>query len=183
MGIDPGSRTAGYAIVNGTEKSFSIVESGICKMNGSTCFFERLGILAEFFGKLAAGLGQFEVSIEALAYVKNVNSFAKLSQARGAIISAVQSNATGVFEYAPNLVKSTVSGYGHASKQSMQKSLRFSAGLSMKGKEFASHDESDAIAIALCHHFNRGANGQNRPAANYMKRGRTLKDAFRGRKL
>jgi crossover junction endodeoxyribonuclease RuvC len=52
-----------------------------------------------------------------------------------------------IFEYSPNLVKSTVVGHGHADKEGIQKFIQTYLGIS----EFKTHDESDAIAIALCH--------------------------------
>ena len=58
-----------------------------------------------------------------------------------------------IFEYSPNLVKQTVTGHGHADKEGIQKFLKQYLGIS----EFKTHDESDAVAIALCHLLNRGS--------------------------
>ena len=57
-----------------------------------------------------------------------------------------------VFEYSPNLIKSATTGHGHASKESIQKYIKMTLGID----SFKSHDESDAIAIALCHILSNG---------------------------
>lgn len=176
LGIDPGSLNAGYAIIETNDKSFNIIDSGVCKMNPKTDFFKRLSTLAQFFTELTENFKTFDLSIEALAYVKNVNSFGKLAQARGAILGALEPKAESIHEYPPNLVKATVSGFGHASKQQIEKFL----GFSMSQKDFRTYDESDAVAIALCHHFLRGQRAKN---IIRQKGSRSLKSAFKGRDL
>ena len=148
LGVDPGSLNSGYAFIKSQERSFQILDSGVCQLDSKIDFFERLFLLSDFFLKLVETFSPFDLAIESLAYVKNANSFGKLAQARGAIITALQPKALGIKEYPPNLVKSTVSGYGHASKQNVKKALGFSVKM-----DFRTHDESDAIAVALCHHF------------------------------
>lgn len=152
LGIDPGSQNSGYALVKTGEKSFQLFDSGVCELGSRVDFFKRLFLLSNFFSKLVEEFPPFHLAIESLAYVKNANSFGKLAQARGVIIAALQPKALKIHEYSPNLIKSTVSGYGHASKQNIKKSLGFS---SIK-KDFRTHDESDALAVALCHYFHGG---------------------------
>jgi crossover junction endodeoxyribonuclease RuvC len=176
LGIDPGSQNAGYAIIETKEKSFKIIDSGVCKMNPKIGYFKRLSMLSDFFLELTENVQKFDLAIESLAYVKNVNSFGKLAQARGAILAVLEPRAERIHEYPPNLIKSTVSGYGHASKQHIEKSL----GFSIKNKDFRTHDESDAIAVALCHHFQRG---QITKCITKQKGSRSLKAAFKGRDL
>ena len=172
LGVDPGSKNAGYAIIKAEEKKFRILDSGVCKMSTKLGYFERLSYLHTFFTELTENIKSFDLAIEALAFVKNANSFGKLAQARGAILASLEPRAYSISEYPPNLVKSTVSGYGHASKQNIEKSL----GFSVKNKDFRTHDESDALAVALCHHFLQG-----NVTSNIKKRGsRTLKSAFKG---
>ena len=155
LGIDPGSINAGYAVIKAQNRSFSVVNSGVCQLNSKTPFLERLPLLFDFFNNLCDPLIDFEVSIEALAFVKNPNSFGKLAQARGAILAALGSRPQSISEYSPNLVKSTVSGYGLASKQSLEKSLGFAC---KKKMNYTTNDESDAIALAICHHYFRSTN-------------------------
>ncbi len=157
LGIDPGSQNSGYAFIKSQNRSFHLLDSGVCKLNSKIDFFERLFLLSDFFLKLVKDFPPFDLAIESLAYVKNANSFGKLAQARGAIITGLQPKSLEIFEYPPNLVKSTVSGYGHSSKQNIKKSLGFS---NIK-KDFNTHDESDALAVALCHYFHKGRGVKN----------------------
>ena len=149
LGIDPGSRVSGYAVIKTRQRSFELLDSGIYELNPKIDFFKKLFLLSNFFSDLVKDLPPFYLAIESLAYVKNANSFGKLAQARGAILALLQPKALKIYEYPPNLVKSSVSGYGHASKQSIKTSLGF---FKIK-KDFKSHDESDALAVALCHYF------------------------------
>ena len=153
LGLDPGSLKAGYALIEISGKDTSIISSGFVDLRGEKDFFLRLGLLNDFFlGFLKEHGSDFEVSVESLIHVKNVNSLAKLSQARGAMLSALISKGCKVYEYAPNLIKSSVAGYGHASKDSLAKALSFL----FPQHSFSSDDESDALALALCHSLYRG---------------------------
>ena len=151
LGVDPGSQISGYALIKAGQRGFKLLDSGIYKPDPKFDFFKKLFMLSSFFSDFVENLSPFYLAIESLAYVKNANSFGKLAQARGAILTALQPKALKIYEYPPNLVKSTVSGYGHASKQSIKTSLGF---FKIK-KDFKSHDESDALAVALCHYFHR----------------------------
>ena len=118
-------------------------------------FLNRLGAIYESCEKLIAKVRPDEIAIESLIYVKNVNSLAKLAQARGAMIASfMKTHPSRVFEYGPNLIKNTVSGFGHADKTSIQQALKLLFGDSL---QFVRHDESDALAIALCHALNRSS--------------------------
>ena len=64
-----------------------------------------------------------QVAIESLIHVKNVSSLAKLAQARGAIIASLPVGADNIFEYSPNKIKASVSGFGHADKRMIHSSI------------------------------------------------------------
>ena len=83
-----------------------------------------------------------------MIHVKNVVSLAKLSQARGAILSAIKDSSIKINEYSPNKIKSSVSGFGHADKKMIHGAIERILGCEVK---CATHDESDALAIALTH--------------------------------
>ena len=154
LGIDPGSRASGYALLKVGVQSLQVMDSGVCSPGSKMDYLKRLSYLHQFFLKFVERWPPFELSLESLAYVKNVNSFGKLAQARGALLVALEPHALAVFEYPPNAVKSTVSGYGLSGKQNVAKSLGFALGR----REFKTHDESDALALAFCHHFHTCGN-------------------------
>jgi crossover junction endodeoxyribonuclease RuvC len=107
-------------------------------------FIKRPPIIYQDISDLISQFRPDETALEALIYVKSVPALAKLAQARGAIIAALNDL---VFEYAPNLIKSSITGYGHAQKSDIEKQLTM-----FYGKvKFKSFDETDALAIATTH--------------------------------
>lgn len=152
LGIDPGSRKAGYALIDVQGKKISYIASGVLKYDHVDEFLERLGMIYQTCDELMTKYQPDEVSVEALIYVKSVDALSKLAQARGAMIAAFSRTRLGrIFEYAPNAVKSSVTGHGHADKEAIDKAMTM-----MFGKlTFKTSDESDALAIAVCHALNR----------------------------
>ncbi len=152
LGIDPGSRKAGFALIEVQGKKISYLTSGVLKYDQVDEFLERLGMIYKSCEDILKKYNPDEVSIESLIYVKSVEALSKLAQARGAMIAAFSHTHMGkIHEYAPNLVKVSVTGHGHASKESVDKALSM-----MFGKiNFKTMDESDALAIAVCHALNR----------------------------
>lgn len=149
LGIDPGSRVMGFAVVekiNGPSK-MKYIDSGVKKFNLDICFFQRIGQIHPFIESIMSTYRPDYIGIESLIYVKNINSMTKLAQVRGAVISSLMKTHSGkIFEYSPNAIKQAVTGHGHASKENIQKILRMMFG----PLKFQTHDESDALAIAVC---------------------------------
>jgi crossover junction endodeoxyribonuclease RuvC len=152
LGIDPGSRKAGYALIDVQGKKISYIASGVLKYDHVDEFIDRLGMIYQTCDELIKRFNPDEVSIESLIYVKSVDALSKLAQARGAMIAAFSRTHLGkIYEYAPNAIKSSVAGHGHADKDAIDKAMTM-----MFGKlTFKTSDESDALAIAVCHAFNR----------------------------
>ncbi len=152
LGIDPGSRKAGFGLIEVNRNQLRYLTSGVLSYDTKSDFLERLHHIYDSCQKLIETYSPNEIALESLVYVKNISSLSKLAQARGAMIAAFSKNNRGkIFEYSPTLVKSAVTGNGHADKEAIQKGIRLFFGPS----KFASHDESDALAIALCHHLMR----------------------------
>jgi crossover junction endodeoxyribonuclease RuvC len=152
LGIDPGSRFAGWGIIKVDGRKLVYLASGCINLSGIDNFFERTGPLFNAMKELCHHYKIDEVALESLIHVKNVSSLSKLAQARGVILSALFSCGVKLpIEYSPNLIKSSVSGNGHADKESIAKSVQYILGK----KEYGSADETDALAIAICHALNR----------------------------
>jgi len=168
LGIDPGSRKAGYAFIEKKGRSLKLLNSGVLRYDKEKEFLLRLGDIYQSIKTLCQDFKPDEVAFESLIYVKSVTSLAKLAQARGAMIAACMDYHRGnIFEYSPNSIKSSISGYGHADKEGLHKALRLYFG----NFKIASHDESDAIAIAACHALGGGLKSSSR--------GQTLSQAFK----
>lgn len=170
LGIDPGSRKAGYALIEVQGRKISYLTSGALKYDHVDEFIDRLGTIYHSCSEILKKYNPDEVSIESLIYVKSVDALSKLAQARGAMIAAFSHTHQGkIFEYAPNLVKVSVSGHGHADKEAIDRAMNM-----MFGKiNFKTADESDALAIAVCHALNRNVKMrlmEKKPAKELGKR-------------
>lgn len=153
LAIDPGSVCAGYAVLAVEGRRLRYVTSGVLRFNSKDDFLDRIKFIYEKTAALMQEHGPHEVALESLIYVKSPTALMKLAQARGAMLAAVTQSVSNVFEYAPTAVKATVSGSGATDKDGLQKLIRLHVG----PIEFATHDESDAVAIAICHFLQRGS--------------------------
>jgi crossover junction endodeoxyribonuclease RuvC len=152
LAIDPGSVTAGYALLKQDGRKIVYLTSGVLKFKSSDEFLHRVKDIYDQTLELAEKFQPDEVALESLIFVKSPTALIKLAQSRGTMLAALtQRFHQKIFEYSPNLVKSSVTGHGHADKEGVQKVLKAYLGVS----DFKTHDESDAIAIALCHLLNR----------------------------
>lgn len=177
LGIDPGSRKAGYGVIKIDGKRFEYIDSGTIHFDHIEEFMDRLAEIYNSCLFLVEKYQPTEISLESLVYVKSATSYGKLAQARGAMLAAFNQKHRGkIFEYAPNLVKSSVAGAGHASKEGVQKAIEMTLNI----KSFDTSDESDALAIALCHALNRKfkSAGTGSGVKN-SSRGSSLRQAFK----
>lgn len=148
LGIDPGSRKAGFGVIKIEGRKTTYLGSGVMRYDHVDNYLDRLGLIYESCSNLVTEFKPNHISIESLIYVKSIPALSKLAQARGAMIAAFMKSHQGkVFEYSPNLVKSAVTGHGHATKEAVDRSLALYFGK----LTFKTSDESDALAIALCH--------------------------------
>jgi crossover junction endodeoxyribonuclease RuvC len=160
LAIDPGSITAGYALLQQDGRKINYISSGVLKFNGKDEFLERVKDIYDQTLKLMEQYQPDEIALESLIFVKSPTALIKLAQSRGAMLAALsQKYHQRIYEYSPNLVKSSVTGHGHADKEGIQKVLQQYLGLT----NFTSHDESDAVAIALCHLLNKNFKSLNIP--------------------
>lgn len=174
LGIDPGSRKTGWAVIEVNGKKLNYIASGVISLDQHKNYLNRLPIAAQAIKEIVSIYSPSELSLESIIHVKNISSLSKLAQIRGALVSACGEAFIGkTYEYAPNLIKSSVSGHGHSSKEGVEKTLRMIFG----DVDFKTNDESDALAIALCHSLNKG-----KVASKLPKKGsRSLKSIFKDR--
>lgn len=153
LAIDPGSRTAGFALLKKEGRKISYITSGILKFNPNHEFLDRVSDIFTQTSALISAYKPDQVALESLIFVKSPTALIKLAQSRGVMLGALgKEYHQKIFEYSPNEIKATVTGHGHADKEGIQKVLKQYLGLD----NFKTHDESDAVAIALCHLLNEG---------------------------
>lgn len=163
IGIDPGSLTAGFAIleIDETQSSFSNrhiqhVSSGVIVLEKNGSMGDRLLQLSEDLSGLLQKYRPQEAAIENIFFAKNAKSALVLGQARGVCLMQFAHSKLQVFEYTPTQIKSAIGGSGRASKDQMEHMLRVMLKLP-KNFQFVRHDHSDALAIALCHVHSRNS--------------------------
>jgi crossover junction endodeoxyribonuclease RuvC len=150
LGVDPGSACTGYGLVAGEGDDVCYVASGTIRAPKDASRFERLHGIYAGLARVIRELEPTHFAIEEVFYNKNPRSALVLGEARGAAILAAVNAGLPVFEYAAREVKLSVTGNGAAHKSQVNYMLGKVLSLSPPP---ADTDESDALAIAICHAF------------------------------
>ena len=157
LGIDPGSETTGWAVVEGDGRRYSLVEYGVIKAPPRERFSLRLLKISDGLEAVIARFKPDACSIEEAFYATNVKVALKLGQVRGVALLAAERAGLEIHEYSPRLIKQTVVGYGNAEKHQVQEMVRVLLSLAAVPEP---HDAADACAIAICHFHHAGVQGR-----------------------
>ena len=148
LGVDPGSRTTGYGLVDKKDNIMRCVHAGAISFSGNAPFSERIYKIFQSMLDIITSYKPQEMAIEDVFFAKNVKSSLKLGHARGAALIAAGNCGVKVFEYTPLEIKKSVVGYGRASKEQVRSMVQ----VILKLKNQFGSDTSDALAVAICHH-------------------------------
>ena len=152
MGIDPGTNIMGYAIIQTSGKNCKpeLIVSGVIDMKNVEDPYLKLQRIFQRTLQVIDTYLPDELAIESQFYGKNIQSMLKLGRAQGVAIAAALQREIPIFEYAPKKIKMSITGTGEASKEQ----LAILLGKFMKmPTTISTLDETDAIAIAYCHHL------------------------------
>ena len=148
LGIDPGSGSTGYGIIDTDGSRHKAVLYGAIKTQARRPFQERLLKIHTELGRILSRDRADIMAIEGVFHAANVQSALKLGHARGVALLAAAQHGLAVCEYSPLEIKSAVVGYGRAEKSQIQIMVRRILDLA----EIPSPDDAaDALAVALCH--------------------------------
>ena len=150
LGIDPGTICTGYGIINFNKNEISYIHSGIIKPKPKLSIAQRLDVIYSRLIELIDIHNPSELSLETAFYGKNVQSALKIGYARGISLLAAIHNNLHIGEYSPREIKKSITGNGNATKDQVQYMV-FKL-LSLRKKNM-SLDESDALAVSVCHAF------------------------------
>ncbi|MEQ8314033.1 MAG: crossover junction endodeoxyribonuclease RuvC [Gammaproteobacteria bacterium] len=146
LGIDPGSRTTGFGVIDVQGNKLKYIDCG-CIKTGNGELPARLKVI---FSEICAVVEQHspdQVAIEEVFMGRNAASALKLGQARGAAMTACLSHELPVDEYSARQVKQAVVGAGAAEKGQVQHMVKALLSLS----DTIAEDAADALAVAICH--------------------------------
>lgn len=149
LGVDPGSVTTGFGVIDQVKGKLSLVEQGTIRTVRGEELPDRLQKIFESLTEVIERTKPEAVAVESPFAGQNAKSLIQLSHARGVILLAAKRAGLEVFEYAPRAVKSAVVGYGGAEKEQVSKMVRLL--IIGAAAEKMALDASDALAIAICH--------------------------------
>ena len=154
LGLDPGTSVMGYGVISVVGRQLRLLQFGVIHLKKYVGHELKLKKIHERVMSLLEEFHPDEVALEAPFYGKNVQSMLKLGRAQGVAMAAALSREIPIVEYAPKKVKLSVTGNGNASKEQVAQMLM----TLLKFKESPKLlDATDAVAVAICHHFQQGA--------------------------
>ncbi|WP_227270501.1 crossover junction endodeoxyribonuclease RuvC [Roseobacter weihaiensis] len=154
IGIDPGLRNLGWGIIDVAGSKLTHVANGVCRSQGEALADRLLSLHQQLTSVVARYLPQV-AAVEQTFVNKDGAGTLKLGQARGIAMLVPAQAGLPVGEYAPNKIKKTVVGVGHADKAQVLHMVR----LQLPGAVIEGADAADALAIAICHAHHSGAGG------------------------
>lgn len=155
LGIDPGTLLMGYCVIHIQGSHMRMQEMDVLKLHARQDNYERLQIIYSKVDELIRSFRPNSFAIEAPFFGKNVQSMLKLGRAQGVAIAAAIGAGLEVCEYSPRKIKQSITGNGNADKEQVWSMLQRI--LVIKDMPLNYYDASDALAVAVCHHFQDNA--------------------------
>lgn len=154
LGVDPGTQVAGYGIIAVKGGVMSMMQYGVVQLTKYSTYQLKLQKLYETIVRLIDEYHPDEMAIEDPFFGKNVQVMLKLGRAQGVVMAAALSRNIPIVEYAPRRIKQSVTGNGNATKDQVSQMVGHLLKETLDPKFF---DATDALAIAICHHFHENA--------------------------
>lgn len=155
LGLDPGTATTGYGIVDVEEGAFTAVAYGVIKTPASMAMPQRLQLIEQELQQLLDKYRPDSVGIEEVFFGRNVTTAITVGQARGVLLLTLANAGLPIGEYSPPKIKDAVTGYGKADKAQVQLMVRNLLDLEETPRP---DDAADGLAVAITHyHYQRFA--------------------------
>lgn len=152
LGIDPGTATVGWGVVEQTDGQLKSIAHGHISTSPKDEPATRLREIHKDIEALIKKYHPDESAIEKLFFFKNQKTIIEVAQARGVILLTLSQKIPTIGEYTPLQVKQALTGYGRAEKNQVQQMVKSVLGLSEIPKP---DDVADALALAICHIHSR----------------------------
>jgi len=160
LGLDPGLRITGWGVLASDGNRLRHIADGVVSVAASGSLAERLARLYHGLEKVIATHMPHEAAVEETFVNRNPASTLKLGQARGVVLLVPALASLPVYEYSANLIKKSLVGTGHASKDQVSMMVH----TLLPGAQLEKADAADALAVAVCHAHHRTAPGYRRDA-------------------
>ncbi len=154
LGIDPALNKTGWGVIStSNDGTMSYIASGIIKLQTNYSLPEKIALISSAIKEVLTNFNPDQIAIEETFVNTNPLTSLKLGHARGAIIASCSNFSAPIYEYGANKIKKTVCGVGKAEKQQVAMMVK----VLLPKANFKYDDESDALAVAICHlnHHNR----------------------------
>lgn len=148
LGIDPGTATTGFAILDYLEEKPVIIEASAFETSPDLSLSDRLLVLHDLMDKKISQSKPNCLVIEKLFFNTNIKTAIAVGQARGVLLMAAAKHKLEIYEYTALQAKLVVTGYGRSNKKEVQEAVKNYFNLE---KVIKPDDASDAVAISLCH--------------------------------
>jgi len=176
LGIDPGSRNTGYAVLTEANGSLVAKRCDTISMAQMDDHSDRLQYIFEQISKIIASFNPTSCAVETPVYGVDPLAMLKLGRAQAAAMLAITNHGSPVTEYYPKQVKKSITGNGNASKKQVAFMLRKTVDLP---KEKLSNDATDALAIAWCHLMKQDSLQSNIPSSSRDKHQNNSKSSWK----
>lgn len=147
LGIDPGTATTGYGVVEYKNKKLICLDYGVIQTPAKQDMGERLIQLNSDLNEIIKKYKPEIAAVESLFFFKNLKTAMPVSQARGVILFTLAKKNVPVIDFTPQQAKTSVTGYGKATKNQVQKMVKNLLNLDSIPKP---DDAADALALAIC---------------------------------
>ena len=149
LGIDPGTGICGFGVIEVKQTGRAkMIDNGVIATPPHTPLSERLLDIYESMHEIIKLNKPDCVSIEKLFFTKNVTTGISVAEARGVVLLVCKQHELPTFEYTPNEIKKTMTGYGSADKKQMQEMVKLHLDLTSVPRP---DDAADALAAAITH--------------------------------
>lgn len=153
LGIDPGTNVMGYGLILVKGNAYEVIQFGVIHLKKYVGHELKLKKIFDRVTQLIDEYHPDSVALEAPFYGENIQSMLKLGRAQGVAMAAALSREIPISEYSPKKVKLSVTGNGNASKEQVADMIKTLLALKEVPKLL---DATDALAVAVCHHFHSG---------------------------
>jgi crossover junction endodeoxyribonuclease RuvC len=151
LGVDPGLRRTGWGLIAMNGNNLAFIAAGTVRAPLDGDLASRLLALHDGLSAIVREHRPDEAAVEQTFVNRDAAATLKLGQARGIALVVPAAAGLAVAEYAPNAVKKTIVGAGHAEKQQIRAMVR----VLLPRAEFDTDDAADALAVAICHAHHR----------------------------